>query len=84
MATPGHVLALPCSIYKYPDSCVSTVEIRVDGNYRITLSSLFFKQLSNKFSLFRINKSHNADEEPPYNFRHVLDFTEQDELFKVC
>ncbi|CAB4040227.1 integrin beta-2 [Paramuricea clavata] len=43
-------------------------------------ASLFHHFSSN--NLFRINKSHSADEEPPYNFRHVLDFTEQDELFK--
>ncbi|XP_028397592.1 integrin beta-2-like isoform X2 [Dendronephthya gigantea] len=29
-----------------------------------------------------INKSHNPNEEPSYNFRHVLDFTEKDKLFK--
>lgn len=48
----------------------------------LTSIEIFF-QLAPCNIYFRINKSLEPHEEPPYNFRHVLDFTDQEKSFEV-
>lgn len=81
----------PCPASEYPNTCVniimqeySTLIMETNGRSFLISIEIYFQLYNAAFNIFlRINKSFEPHEEPPYNFRHVLDFTDQDELFEV-